>query len=178
MKLDRIVRATIWMHLSESVYFTVQSCLTAFQLWKTLSNTYEKKVATTKIYLIQRLYNLRMKVTISIMSKDAQRKTFTHESANDSFMVQSVADQPNSRGRSSSQQSANARGRRKSRDTRMCNYCKKPGHIKDECRALKDNVKVYVQKRTQAVGSVRNNRHLDTQRMSVRDKYTVRERLS
>ena len=57
-KLDRIVRATIRMHLSESVYFMVQSCSTAFQLWKTLSDTYEKKVAATKIYLIRCLYNL------------------------------------------------------------------------------------------------------------------------
>ena len=60
-KPDRIVHATIQMHLSESVYFTVQSCSTAFELSKTLSDTYEKKVAATKIYLIQRLYNLRMK---------------------------------------------------------------------------------------------------------------------
>ena len=29
-KLDRIVHATIRMHLSELVYFTVQSCSTAF----------------------------------------------------------------------------------------------------------------------------------------------------
>ena len=59
-KLDKIVRATIRMHLSESVYITVQSCLTAFELWKTLSDTYEKKVVATKIYLIRCLYNLRM----------------------------------------------------------------------------------------------------------------------
>ena len=60
VEVDRIVRATIRMHLSESVYFIVQSCSTTFQLWKTLSNTYEKKVSATKIYLIRRLYNLRM----------------------------------------------------------------------------------------------------------------------
>ena len=60
-KLNRIIRATIQMHLSESVYFMVQSCSTTFQLWKTLSDTYEKKVAATKIYLIQCLYNLWMK---------------------------------------------------------------------------------------------------------------------
>ena len=56
-KLDRIVRATIWMHLSKSVYFTLQSCSTTFELWKRLSDTYEKKVAATKIYLIRPLYN-------------------------------------------------------------------------------------------------------------------------
>ena len=46
-KLDRIVCATIRMHLSKSVYFTVQSCATAFELWKKLLETYEKKVAST-----------------------------------------------------------------------------------------------------------------------------------
>jgi hypothetical protein len=65
-KLDWVARATIWMHLSESVYFTVQACTTVNKLWKTLSDTYEKKLAATKIYLIRRLYNLRMKESDSI----------------------------------------------------------------------------------------------------------------
>jgi hypothetical protein len=68
-KLDRVARATIRMHLSESVYFTVQTCTTASELWKTLPDTYEKKVTATKIYLIQRLYNLRMKESDSIMAR-------------------------------------------------------------------------------------------------------------
>jgi hypothetical protein len=67
-KLDHVARATIRMHLSESVYFTVQVCTTASELWKTLSDTYEKKVTATKIYLIRRLYNLQMKESKSIMA--------------------------------------------------------------------------------------------------------------
>ena len=67
-KLNRIIRATIRMHLLESMYFTVQSCSTTFELWKTMSYTYEKKVAATKIYLIQRLYNLRMKESDSVQA--------------------------------------------------------------------------------------------------------------
>ena len=39
----------------------MQYCKTAFEFWKTLSDTYEKKIATTKIYLIRCLYNLQMK---------------------------------------------------------------------------------------------------------------------
>jgi hypothetical protein len=65
-KLDWVARVTIRMQLSESVYYTVQSCTTAKDLWKTLSDTYEKKVAATEIYLIRRLYNLRMKESNSI----------------------------------------------------------------------------------------------------------------
>ena len=47
--------------LSEYVYYMVQSCTTTFELWKTLPDTYEKKVAAIKIYLIQCFYNFRMK---------------------------------------------------------------------------------------------------------------------
>ena len=67
-KLHKIVRATIWMHLSESVHFTMQSCATAFQLWKTLLDTYGKKVAATKIYLIGHFCNLRMKESDSVQA--------------------------------------------------------------------------------------------------------------
>jgi hypothetical protein len=67
-KLDRVACATIRMHLSESVYYTVQSCTTAKELWKTLSDTYKKKVVAMKIYLIQCLYNLRMKESDLIMA--------------------------------------------------------------------------------------------------------------
>ena len=35
--------------------------MTTFELWKKLSETYEKKVDSTKMYLNRRLYNLRMK---------------------------------------------------------------------------------------------------------------------
>ena len=56
------------MHLSELVYFTVQSCLTVFELWKTMSKTYEKKVAVTKMYLIRCLYNSRMKESDSVQA--------------------------------------------------------------------------------------------------------------
>ena len=192
MKLHWIVRATIQMHLSKSVYYTVQSCLTTYQLWKTLSDTYEKTVAAMKIYLIRCLYNLRMKesdsvqahlndhksinsqilaqgmtiedeikalllmsslppswetfvttmcntlatvvkyfeITSSTLSKDTRRKTFVHKSVSDAFVIQSLVDQPNSQGRSSSQMPHNARGRSQSKDTQTCNYCMKLGYIK------------------------------------------------
>jgi hypothetical protein len=56
------------MHLLESVYYTVQFCMTTTELWNMLSDAYKKKVATTKIYLIRRLYNLRMKESNSIIA--------------------------------------------------------------------------------------------------------------
>ena len=63
---DRVARATIRMHLSKSVYYTVQSCATAPALWATLLSTYEKKTVVKKIYLIRHLYNLRMKESDSV----------------------------------------------------------------------------------------------------------------
>ena len=54
------------MHLSESVYYTVQSCATTHALWQKLLSTYEKKTAATKIYLLRHLYNLRMKESDSV----------------------------------------------------------------------------------------------------------------
>ena len=48
-RMDRVARATIRMHLSESVYYTVQTCATTHALWDTLLSTYEKKTPVTKI---------------------------------------------------------------------------------------------------------------------------------
>jgi hypothetical protein len=42
-KLDWVARTTIRMHRLESVYYTVQLCTTAKELWKTLSDTYENR---------------------------------------------------------------------------------------------------------------------------------------
>ena len=67
-KLNKIVHTTIRMHLSESVYFTMQSCSTTFELWKTLSETDEKKIAATEIYLIRRVQNLQMKEFDSVQT--------------------------------------------------------------------------------------------------------------
>ena len=61
----------------------------------------------------------------------------TNDSTDKASIVQGSADRPNNRGRSSSRPPTNQRSRSKSRDNRICNYCKKLGHIKDDCRALK-----------------------------------------
>ena len=54
------------MNVFESVSYTVQSCTIAFELWKMMLDTYEKKAAATKIYLIRGLYNLQMKESDSV----------------------------------------------------------------------------------------------------------------
>jgi hypothetical protein len=75
--------------------------------------------------------------TSSIFSEDAQRKTFVQNSASEAYTVQSTVDRRQHRGRSSSCRPNATRNRSKSKGLMMCNYCKKPRHIKTECRALK-----------------------------------------
>ena len=77
-------------------------------------------------------------VTSEMLTEAARRKSFAKDSADEAYVVQGSTDRSNNRGRSSSRQPTNQRSRSKSRDNRICNYCKKPGHIKDECRALKE----------------------------------------
>mgnify|MGYP000255797778 CR=1 FL=1 len=77
-------------------------------------------------------------VTSAILTKAAQRNSFAKDSAEEAYVVQGLTDQLNNRvRRSSSRPPINQRSRSKSRDSRICNYCKKSEHIKADCRALK-----------------------------------------
>ena len=97
-------------------------------LWETLVTTVCNAPTTAVKY---------SEVTRSILTEAARRKSFANDSTSDAYVVQSSADQLNSRGRSYSQPPNNARSRSKSWDNRICNYYKKPGHIKADCRTLK-----------------------------------------
>ena len=77
-------------------------------------------------------------ITSAILTEAARRKSFTKNSAEEAYVVQGSTDQSNNRGRSSSRPPNNQRSRSKSQDNRICNYCKKPGHIKADCQALKE----------------------------------------
>ena len=78
------------------------------------------------------------KVTSAILTEAARRKSFTKDSAKEAYVVQGSTDRSNNRGRSSSRPPNNQRSRSMSRDNRIYNYCKKLGHIKADCRALKE----------------------------------------
>ena len=68
IKLDAMVRSTICLHLSESVYFSVLECDTAYASWQTLCNTYEKDTTSNKVFMMRKLFNLRMKESASVAS--------------------------------------------------------------------------------------------------------------
>ena len=67
-ELDALAMSTIRLHLAESVYFTVVSETTSFNLWKKLCSTYEKETASNKVYLMKRLFELQMKEGTSVAS--------------------------------------------------------------------------------------------------------------
>jgi hypothetical protein len=75
--------------------------------------------------------------TSSILSEDARRKTFVQNTASEAYTVQSTGDRQQHLGRSFSRGANASRNRSKSRGSVTCNYCKKPGHVKNECRSLK-----------------------------------------
>ena len=64
--LDRITCDSSQMHMSESIYYTMKSCVTTHKLWEMLLSMYEKKTIVTKINLIRCVYNLWMKESDSV----------------------------------------------------------------------------------------------------------------
>ena len=65
-KLDRKAIATIRQYLAKNVYFNVAGEKTAEALWKKLQDLYEKNTASNKVFLMKRLYNLKMKEGASV----------------------------------------------------------------------------------------------------------------
>ncbi|MCO5548954.1 hypothetical protein L7F22_002418 [Adiantum nelumboides] len=67
-ELDELCRSTIRLHLAESVYFSVLKCESAYALWQKLCNTYAKDTASNKVFMMRKLFNLRMKESASVAS--------------------------------------------------------------------------------------------------------------
>ena len=61
-----MARSTICLYLAESVYFTVLDCVTVHATWLKLCNTYEQNTLSNKVFLMRRLFNLRMKENGSV----------------------------------------------------------------------------------------------------------------
>ena len=60
-ELDALARSTLRLHLAELVYFTILEYLTAYFVWQKLCSTYEKNSTSNKVFLMHKLYNLKMK---------------------------------------------------------------------------------------------------------------------
>ena len=65
-KLDRKAIATIRQYLVKNVYFNVVGEKTSVDLWKKLHDLYEKNTASNKVFLMKKMYNLKMKEGASV----------------------------------------------------------------------------------------------------------------
>ena len=59
--LDAKARSTLRLHLAEWVYFTIVGKPTAKAVWDKLCANYESKSASNKVYLMKKLFDMRMK---------------------------------------------------------------------------------------------------------------------
>ncbi|MCO5597048.1 hypothetical protein L7F22_051122 [Adiantum nelumboides] len=66
--LDIRARATIWLHLRESIFFTIMDKTTAFELWDSLCSAWDGKSASNKVFLMKKLMRLSMKEGSSVSS--------------------------------------------------------------------------------------------------------------
>ncbi|MCO5587145.1 hypothetical protein L7F22_041092 [Adiantum nelumboides] len=67
-ELDARARATIWLHLGESIFFTIMDKTTAFQLWDSLCSACDGKSASNKVFLMKKLIRLTMKEGSNVSS--------------------------------------------------------------------------------------------------------------
>ncbi|MCO5603917.1 hypothetical protein L7F22_058073 [Adiantum nelumboides] len=65
-ELDARARATIWLHLGESIFFTIMDKTTAFEIWDSLCLAWDDKSASNKVFL--KLMRLSMKESSSVNS--------------------------------------------------------------------------------------------------------------
>ncbi|MCO5587781.1 hypothetical protein L7F22_041733 [Adiantum nelumboides] len=61
-------RATICLHLGESIFFTIMDKTTAFELWDSLCSAWDGKSASNKVFLMKKLMRLSMKEGSSVSS--------------------------------------------------------------------------------------------------------------
>ncbi|MCO5571962.1 hypothetical protein L7F22_025713 [Adiantum nelumboides] len=67
-ELDARARATICLHLGESIFFTIMDKTTAFELWDILCSAWDGKSASNKFFLMKKFMRLSMKKGSSVSS--------------------------------------------------------------------------------------------------------------
>ncbi|MCO5598940.1 hypothetical protein L7F22_053039 [Adiantum nelumboides] len=67
-ELDARARATIWLHLGESIFFTIMEKTIAFELWDSLCSAWDVKGASNKVFLMKKLMRLSTKEGSSVSS--------------------------------------------------------------------------------------------------------------
>ena len=65
--LDELSRSTIMLTLSKSVYFNVKEMKTSCELRKKLCDLYDQKSATSQVYWLKKIVDLKMKEEASML---------------------------------------------------------------------------------------------------------------
>jgi hypothetical protein len=128
---------------------TIDDELKALLLMSSLASSWETFVTT--VYNASATAVKYSETTSSILFEDARRKTFVQNSTSEAYTVPNTGYRQQHHGRSSSRGPNATRNRSKSRGSLTCNYCKKPGHIKADCRALKAKNGKFTQKGNRTV---------------------------
>ncbi|MCO5579570.1 hypothetical protein L7F22_033427 [Adiantum nelumboides] len=66
-ELDARARATISLHLGESIFFTIMDKTIAFELWDSLCSAWDGKSASNKVFLMKKLMRLSMKEPSNVL---------------------------------------------------------------------------------------------------------------
>ena len=80
-KFDRKAIATIRQYVAKNVYFNVAGEKTTVELWKKLHDLYEKNTTSNKVFLMKKLYNLKMKEGASVVENLNEFNTITSQLA-------------------------------------------------------------------------------------------------
>ena len=64
--MDKKAKATIRLHLAESIFFTIMDHKTTKELWDSLCATWESKSASNKVFLMKKLFRLQMQENSAI----------------------------------------------------------------------------------------------------------------
>ncbi|MCO5592529.1 hypothetical protein L7F22_046532 [Adiantum nelumboides] len=60
-ELDARARATLWLYLGESIFFTIMDKTSVFKLWDSLCLAWDGKSASNKVFLMKKVICLSMK---------------------------------------------------------------------------------------------------------------------
>ncbi|KAK2974533.1 hypothetical protein RJ640_007377 [Escallonia rubra] len=152
--LDRKALATIRLSPTPQVAFNISKDKTTATVMKALEKLYEKPSASNKVFLMKKLFNMRMSENVSnstisgtltlndvmsyVMNDEMRRKTIGDGiSSSTALSVESRGRQnnkQNNRGRSPKRGRSKSRGKSKSKGrTIVCWKCNKEGHMKNDC---------------------------------------------
>lgn len=87
INLDRKVILTIYQYLSNNVYFSVAREKMEEGLWKKLHDLYENNTTSNKVFLMNKLYNLKMKQGASIVQHLNELNIITSQLAYVKFIL-------------------------------------------------------------------------------------------